>query len=217
MEIISQSNSFNQVPGDADQINNGVATCSLNSSVWQNVRPSPGNTAPLKDLSALFEKAEALERRAELVVPESLENFLANLWWMIEQGVEEDLDALRRIKDNLPYTSEDIDELMKCAEQRILERVNDPDYVAQSGEVAYRMFRERWQKEYAAQFIAIHRRQVVASAPTEEELWPKLREARKERGPFRAYIIKVGMEMPTFRGPRVGLEKMRVRDSLSQR
>src|SRR5713226_5761545 len=64
----------------------------------------PNGSVTAKDiLKQLKEKAEVVERRLELMLPTSLENFKANLWWMSEQGVEADLDILRRIKKSLPY------------------------------------------------------------------------------------------------------------------
>lgn len=167
-----------------------------------------GHGAVLREVfSTLLEKAEAVERRAELFLPESRENFMANLWWMTEQGMEEDLYAVRRLKASPPYWDDDIEEIMKIAEERILKRVNEPDYVVKNGEDAYRNNQKRWDDEYEGQFIAIYGRRVVANAATEDELWPKVKEAQNERGPFRAYIIKVGLEAPVFRGPLSQLAK----------
>ena len=216
MESTSQVEPFNSSVGVLDlseSVRRGLNHVLKHSpKKAASVQQGPDEGALLNEVfSTLFEKAEAVERRAELFLPESRENFIANLWWMIEQGVEEDLYALRRLKKNLPYQDEDIDEFMRIADERILKRVNDPDYVLKNGEDAYRSNQKMWDEEYADQFIAVYGRRVVAHAATEDELWPKLKQVQNERGPFRAYIIKVGLKMPVFRGPQVQLAKTLMR------
>src|SRR6185437_7447822 len=173
------------------------------TEVWgQDPPPNLPQRESLKTtLGRLRMKAEAAERRLELVFPESLENFMANLWWMTEQGVDEDLDVLQRIKDNNPYPTRDVEDLLAIAQSTIRKRVNDPDYVVKNGEEAYELHKDEWLQKFPGEFVAIHRRQVVAHAPTKKELWPLLKEAQKERGPFRAYVVKVGEPITVFRGP----------------
>jgi hypothetical protein len=167
---------------------------------------APNGSATAKDiLKQLKEKAEAVERRLELVIPTSLENFKANLWWIIEQGVEEDLDLLRRIKKNLPYDSEDVQQLVEMAEHRIRERVNAPDRVIEKGEEAYQLHKAEWEAEFSGHYIAIYRGELIGNATTKSELFRQINEAQKQSGPLRAYIIKLGAPQLIARGPRFRL------------
>src|SRR5690349_1897380 len=63
----------------------------------------------IKDIwLGLRSKAETTARRLELQSPTSASHFRATLWWMSERGVEEDLDLVREIKADPPYTDEDL-------------------------------------------------------------------------------------------------------------
>ncbi len=68
-------------------------------------------------------KYKTIKRRYILLNPPSEEDFIASLWWMIEQGGEEDLALIREVKKNPRYSSKDIKILLEMAEQRISERV----------------------------------------------------------------------------------------------
>lgn len=71
---------------------------------------------------SLNKKVETLWRRLEIFSPATEKDFIATLWWMIEQGQEEDLDYLWRVKAQPPYRSEEIARLIETAERRICER-----------------------------------------------------------------------------------------------
>jgi len=74
-------------------------------------------------------RAEILKRRLKLLNPSSQQDFEATLWWMVEQGVEEDLDLLQQVKKAPLHTSENIARLLELAVQWISERVHDSDYM----------------------------------------------------------------------------------------
>ena len=73
-----------------------------------------------RDLRA---RSEVLRRRNELVSYSTPEEFQATLMWMAEQGTQEDLSLLRRIRTSLPDRSDDLNRLFEIAEQRISQRI----------------------------------------------------------------------------------------------
>ncbi|HEY6190451.1 MAG TPA: hypothetical protein VIW80_22555 [Pyrinomonadaceae bacterium] len=154
---------------------------------------------------------ETQERRLDLFISGSEEEFVKALWWIIENGLEKDLDLIRQISKSPPYSSESVTRLLDIAEQRIFRRINEPYRVMIRGQQAYRSNRIEWEREYSNRVIAIHCGRVVASAPTRDELMKEIARAQKTEGPFRAYIVDVGG--PTFeaRGPmaRPGLQTLR--------
>jgi hypothetical protein len=166
----------------------------------------PNEEATVKDvLKQLKKKLEAGERRFELRLPTSLENFKTNLRWMYHNGEEEDLVLLCRIKKNPPYDLDDIERLMEMVDRRIRERVNKLDRVIEKGEEAYQLRYNEWEEQFSGQFIAIYGGEVVGHADTKPELYPQISEAQKQVGPFRAYIVKVGAPTLIARGPRMRL------------
>lgn len=104
---------------------------------------------------------ERLQRRLELLNPSCLQVFMAALWWIIERGEEEELGLVRKIRLHPPFESNEIDELLEVAERRIAGRVNDPDYIVKSAEEAYLQHREKWQRRFGGQYIAVHHGQVL--------------------------------------------------------
>ncbi|MFQ5603008.1 MAG: hypothetical protein ACE5HS_07035 [bacterium] len=70
--------------------------------------------------------SENMERRLTLFSPKTEQNLRTTLWWMAEQGEEEDLELIKKLKINPPYSSKEIQRLLKIAEQQIIERLNRP-------------------------------------------------------------------------------------------
>lgn len=96
----------------------------------------------------------ALRRREDLINPSNYEDFEASIWWMSEQGKEEDLELIHKIKKAPPYTTSDINQLLEIAEQRISERMADPNYVLKKEEKAYQQNKKEWDKKNATLYRA---------------------------------------------------------------
>ncbi|MFQ5825004.1 MAG: hypothetical protein ACE5JB_13200 [bacterium] len=77
-------------------------------------------------LKKQLKQSEKLKRRNELSNPTTQQEFKATLWWMAEQGEEEDLDLIKKLKRKLPYSSKEIKRLLKIAEQQISARAKRP-------------------------------------------------------------------------------------------
>ena len=149
--------------------------------------------------------AERLERRNQVMLPASEDHFTAALKWMIQLGVEDDLEVIRKAKSDLPYDTEDVKMLLKMAHEKLEEQANEPAYVASKGEEAYRLHRREWEEAYHGQYVAVRGGRVVAHAADKDELLKEIVKVQKAEGPFRAYIIRVGEEFPAVSGPRVRL------------
>jgi hypothetical protein len=74
----------------------------------------------------VLQKNESKTRRAELQEPESEETLNQTLMWVSEQGNEEDLEVLARIRDNPPFPSAELKHLAALAEERIAGRLSNP-------------------------------------------------------------------------------------------
>jgi hypothetical protein len=162
-----------------------------------------------KEWHALCAEVDILNRRVILLHPANKQSFKATLRWMAEHGIEADLELLQRIKNDPPYSSKDIEQFLAKTERRISEKVNAPNYVLRKGEEAYQRNKEAWERQYAGQYIAIHRGAVVDADQDKSQLIERLMAAQKEQGPFRAYIVKVDTPTLAFRGPsrRVKLQR----------
>jgi hypothetical protein len=71
-------------------------------------------------------ESESLGRRLKLLRPDTEADVMAALWWMIEQGDEEDLSLLQEVENNIPFSSDAIKELISVAKTQITERVLSP-------------------------------------------------------------------------------------------
>jgi Family of unknown function (DUF5678) len=150
--------------------------------------------------------AERLERRNQLLLPASEDHFTAAIKWIIQLGVEDDLEVIRRAKSDLPYDTEDVRMLLKMAQEKLEEQANEPGYVARKGEEAYRLHRREWEEAYGGQYVAVRGGRVVAHAADKDELLKEIVKIEKAEGPFRAYVVLVGAEEPpAATGPRVRL------------
>jgi hypothetical protein len=177
----------------------------------QSVAPGKAGNDRLKKLrDTASERVEALERRLDLFIAASEEDFVKTLWWMSENGLEEELDLLRQIRKNPPYSSQRVEYLLDIAEQRSFERINEPRYVMSKGLQAYRLNKTEWERVYHNQVIALNRGRVVAHAPTREELMKQVARVQKTEGSFRPYIVEVGSPDLEARGPlaRPGLQAL---------
>jgi hypothetical protein len=130
-------NIINGVAKDAKECSNGE---------WIEIKPI---------VQKRLDRVETLMRRQDLKYPSNPENFEATLRWMVEQGEEEDLDLIRKVKKTLPYSSTEISQLLKIAEQRISKRVDYPNYVVKKGEKEYQQGQEEWDKKSARQYIPL--------------------------------------------------------------
>ena len=146
-------------------------------------------------------KAEASKRRLGLLKPDSSDNFEAALMWMAENGEEEDLELIRELRKNRTTSSAEILRLLRIAEQRIAERMDDPYRVLNRGEEAYQKNKNEWDHKYAGQFIAIYRGEVIDSDADKAKLIGRIMQNQKKTGPFRAYVVAVGAPTVTARAP----------------
>lgn len=78
---------------------------------------------------ALHEAATQGERslrRQELSAPSSEDTFVKTLWWVCERGAEEELALLRRVRQQPPFTTAAVLELLAHAEMRLSSRCGLP-------------------------------------------------------------------------------------------
>lgn len=147
---------------------------------------------------------ERAKRRLQLQHPPNRAEFETALRWMAEQGDAEELDLLRQVRASPPYTSETIEHLFEEADERICERVYDPQVVVDREEAAYQEHRQEWDKLYKGEFIAIHRGEVIDHDRDKARLIQRLFQKQDEDGEFRAYIVEIGAPVYVARGPKPG-------------
>ncbi len=147
-------------------------------------------------------KFELLKRRLQLISPPSSAVFEAALKWVAEHGEDEEISLLQEIRKEPPYRSDSVNRLLEIAEKRINLRLNDPAYVTKKSEEAYQRHKAQWERDYAGQFIAIHRGEVIDSDRDESELVKRVIELQRKNHPFRVYLIEVGSIVSEARGPR---------------
>ena len=92
----------------------------------ENFKPEGANKV-IEKWRKLHQEVETLSRRLELLRPATKEALIATLWWMGEQGGETDLDLLQKVKAVRPFDSAEVRGLIAAAEQKISQRVFDPD------------------------------------------------------------------------------------------
>ena len=66
--------------------------------------------------------AEVWDRRRTLFEPDTQDDLVKTLWWMAEQGNQEDLELLRLARKAKPFSSESIDRFFEIAESQIRAR-----------------------------------------------------------------------------------------------
>lgn len=120
-------------------------------------------------------------RRLDLLQVHRKHILRAALWWMIEQGDQHDLEAIRKLAIEHPNLPKDICLLIEQAEDRIGEREDDPFYIAKMGEEALKRNLPLWAQKYKNRYIAIHHHTVVAAAANRAELWDLLGRNEKTR------------------------------------
>jgi serine protease AprX len=77
----------------------------------------------------ILRKLEAFSRRLSLGLPKSGDDFLAALRWISQQGKEaKELDLIRTVKNNPPYDSGEIQELLNIAENKVSQRLVTTKY-----------------------------------------------------------------------------------------
>lgn len=169
----------------------------------------------------LHNESETLLMRKKLLKPADLKEFDAAIRWMAGRGMEAELDLLQEVKKEPPTfveesssvdTSEEICRLIVSAEQRIRERVSDPEHVMSRGEEAYQKNKEAWDRHYQGEFIAIHRGEVVAHNGEQAQLARQLLDLQREKGRFRAYVVEVGAPQIVARGPLRGVHRTAQRE-----
>lgn len=79
----------------------------------------------------LHQDVETLSRRLELLRPPTKDALLATLWWMAERGGEVELDLLQKVREAGLFDSKEVRSLMAAAEQRISQRLFDPNNTLQ--------------------------------------------------------------------------------------
>jgi hypothetical protein len=159
-------------------------------------------------------------RRLELENPVGRESFVNNLKWLTEHGVERDLAGVRTIKRNPPYASEEISGLLEIAEQRICERINDPDHVSEPTEddqqrrdtsvenaqdVGWATFQRelpRLLKEAPGKWVAFHRDRQAALSTSKQEVYERLLQMKC---PLEEVVVRRIKPL----GPPVNLQRLR--------
>lgn len=157
-------------------------------------------TDPKDALKQWINKLERINRRRDLQCPTSLDVFVNAIKWMAERGDFEGLDLLRQVRADPPYNSETIQKLFETAEERIHDRVYDPQTVVDREEAAYQEHYLEWNEKYAGEFIAIHRGQVIDHDADEDRLIERLDEKQRNEGRFRAYIVEIGAPVYKVKG-----------------
>ena len=76
-----------------------------------------------KEWYQLRNTAELMRRKVQLLQPRDLEDFRGTLMWMSVHGKEEELELLKRIKNKLPFETEEIKILYKRCQQKIEDRI----------------------------------------------------------------------------------------------
>lgn len=160
----------------------------------------------LKDVKDIWEglnlKIEKMSRRLELNSPTNPEAFKQALWWLAEQGTEEDLRLVREISKNPPYGGDDIANLLCTVEGKLAEKVDDPEHVVRRGEEAYQHNKDEWDGLYQGKYIAIHRGEVMFADADESSLIRRvIQEQKRQRRAFRVYIVEVGAPVLSLRPP----------------
>jgi len=161
----------------------------------------------------LHNKYERLQIRRQLLHPVSPKEFDAAIRWMAGRGMEKELALLEEVKKKaspfpMEFSPEKINALIDSAQQRIRERLSDPDRVVSEGELTYQRNKEVWDQEYAGEFIAIWNGEVVVHDRDEAEVARKLSELQRHKEPFRAYVVEVGSPNMTAHGPHGGAHRM---------
>lgn len=145
--------------------------------------------APFHEMSASAQRAQ---RRISLQIADDPAEIERTLYWMAEQGDEDDLFALRAAMRSALYSRGEIATLAVRAEKEIARRVYDPQRVAEVGEAAYLRRRDEWDRQYADKTIAVAHGEVVAYHSEKGEVLRRLFALQKEHGLFRAYVVEIG-------------------------
>lgn len=167
---------------------------------------STSNELGVRHLKEIWEglnlRIETMSRRLDLISPSTPEDFMAALWWVAEQGTEEDLKLLREVRSNLPYDDADIIKLLGIVEEKLAEKVDDPEYVVRKGEEAYQRNKEEWDSLYEGKYIAIHKGAVLYADADESSLIKTvIEEQKRQQKMFRVYIVEVGAPVLNLRPP----------------
>ena len=89
---------------------------------------SIGNNVELigikKGWNQLRNIAERMQRRIVVLQPPSKEEFEATLMWMAEKGEKDELNLIKKVKNETIYDSESTQELIEIAIQKMQQRVN---------------------------------------------------------------------------------------------
>jgi hypothetical protein len=148
-------------------------------------------------------ECETQARRRGLLSPPTEDDFRQCLYKTAELGNVDDLNLLRAIRENPPYQSKELIELVEVADRRICERVYDPERVVQREEQAYQRNRDTWDRQYSGEFIAIHCGQVIDHDVDKLCLIQRLDQLQQKNGGFRAYIVEIGGPIYHARSPRI--------------
>jgi hypothetical protein len=171
-----------------------------------------------EDWVNLHNQYETLQERQQLQTPADWDEFDAAIRWMVGRGMEEELELVEQVMKNPPKvrkeglsaseSEKEIYDLIHSAAQRIRMRLNDPARILVEGEEAYRKNESMWSKEYPDEFIAIYRGVVVAHDRDQTQLAKKLTDLQREKGRFRAYVVKVGSSLVGAHGPHGSLPRL---------
>lgn len=151
-----------------------------------------GFAAVKEPLHRLHASAEHERRRLTLQIADNPAEVQSTLHWLAERGDEDDLYRLRAAVRARPYADAALARLAAQVEKRLVQRVYDPQWVAQAGEATYLRHRAEWDVEYAGEHIAIARGGVVAHSRDKGEVMRALLALQKEHGLFRAYVVQIG-------------------------
>lgn len=68
-------------------------------------------------------------------------------------------------------------------------------------EYAYQAHKSEWDKQYAGEWIALHKGEVVCHHKDKSKITELLIGIQKKRGRFRAYLVHIGDSLVGVRGP----------------
>ncbi len=174
-----------QRSSDSDRMTHAVAE--LNAFIYEEVkeflrrltREAPAREL-LRPIADLLARAEIVLRRVELTVPADEDEFQAALFWVTENAAEQDdLGLLRELQQSPPFSSDEIQEALETAVQRVRQRV----YVQECKNLLARLLQpgnadradiaEQLAKRGVWRRGSIHPRGTLTNASELDENWPK--------------------------------------------
>jgi hypothetical protein len=113
--------------------------------------------------------------------------------WMRDRSTSPgDVRVLENAEESLVPAYGELRGLLRTAQEKIKERLNDPFVAMREGEKSLFKHRLEWAARYTNRFVAILNDEVVLDASSKDELVDSIFKAQKQHGRFRAYIHYFG-------------------------